>query len=190
VREGARLVDAASCRRCHTIGGKGNRLATNLDGVVARREQPELAAAITAPAESMPTFGFDRGQTESIVAFLLNVARPDAPDDGYRVHFARAPARPSTVFEQRCGGCHRLLGPSGPRGTGDQGPNLSGLFTPFYPPTATGDRPWSASALAEWVGNPRALRATTTMPPVSLTAGELREVTEELGGGALPAGPS
>ena len=37
-RDGQRLVETLACRRCHTIGGKGNHLATSLDAVVWRRE--------------------------------------------------------------------------------------------------------------------------------------------------------
>jgi len=52
VAEGERLVETLACRRCHTIGREGNRLATDLDGVVWQREQAALVASITAPAYS------------------------------------------------------------------------------------------------------------------------------------------
>jgi hypothetical protein len=67
-------------------------------------------------------------------------------------------------------------------GTGNAGPNLSGLFTPFYPPTALNERPWTEKALADWLRNPRASRAHATMPPVALGDDDLRKVTAELGG--------
>ena len=62
VSEGRRMVDAAACRRCHTIGGQGNALATNLDRVVWEREQSGLMTSITRPVENMPAFGFDDDQ--------------------------------------------------------------------------------------------------------------------------------
>jgi mono/diheme cytochrome c family protein len=181
VREGRRLADTLACRRCHTIGGKGNRLATSLDAVVWKREQTELVTSIREPVENMPRFGLDERQAEAIVAFLLSSGSAEAPQDTYRVRFTRGSSVTSTVFEKQCGGCHRFLGPRGPVGTGTAGPNLSGLFTPFYPSTAPGHRPWTEKALADWLRNPRASRPATTMPPVALKEEELREVVAELG---------
>jgi mono/diheme cytochrome c family protein len=182
VREGGRLVETLACRRCHTTSGKGNRLAANLDAIAWRREQAELVRSIREPVENMPTFGLDEGQAEAIVAFLLRSGSAEEPQDTYRVHFSRRASARETVFERNCGGCHRFLGPSGPTGTGAAGPNLSGLFTPFYPRTASGDRPWTERSLADWLRNPRASRPQATMPPVALSEDDLRRVVSELGG--------
>jgi mono/diheme cytochrome c family protein len=181
-RDGQRLVEILACRRCHTISGKGNHLATSLDAVAWKREQAQLVGSIREPVENMPKFGLDGAQAQAIVAFLLRSGSLDPPQDTYRVHFTRRGSALPTVFEKQCGGCHRFLGPAGPVGTGTTGPNLSGLFTPFYPPTAPGKRAWTAKALAEWLGNPRASRPVTTMPPVALGKDELQQVTAELGG--------
>ena len=181
VTEGERLVERAACRRCHTVGGEGNRLAADLDRVAWRRSQAELLASIQEPVENMPRFGFDRSQAEALVAFLLSRADRHAPLLAYRVTFSGAGQGGRGVFEEKCGGCHRLLGASGPLGHGSAGPNLSGLGTRFYPPTAPGDRAWTAEALAKWLANPRQLRPGTTMLPVALTAEELSEVTGQLG---------
>ena len=182
VTEGRKLVESAACRRCHTIGGQGNRLATNLDHVAWKREQRELMTSITEPVENMPSFDFDRGQAEALIAFLLSSGRPDASDAAYRVQFARDAARAPSTFEDKCGGCHRLLTPLGPQGFGRRGPNLSGLFTSFYPRTAPGERGWTEEALTEWVANPRALRPETIMPPVPLSGGELHRIIESVRG--------
>jgi len=199
LREGQRLVEALACRRCHAIGGEGNRLASDLDAVVWTREQAALEASIREPVENMPRFGLDRRQAESVVAYLLHAGSRDRAQDRYRVHFAREAAAggaaPESAFEKSCGGCHRILSSSGPRGTGSAGPNLSGLFTAFYPRTApdpaTAKSPttaaatggaWSERALGDWLRNPRAARPQTTMPPVRLTGEELQAVTRELGG--------
>ncbi len=187
VSEGRRLVEAAACRRCHTIGGEGNRLATNLDHVVWKREQPELMASITEPVENMPVFDFDRGQAEALIAFLLSSARPDASDEAYRVQFARDAARTPSTFEDKCGGCHRLLTSLGPQGFGRRGPNLSGLLTPFYPKTAPSERAWTEKVLTDWVANPRALRRETVMPPVPLSEADLQEVLASFRGSGTPA---
>jgi mono/diheme cytochrome c family protein len=188
VQQGKQLAERSACRRCHTIGGTGNRLATNLDRIVWKREQAELRASITTPVENMPAFHFDRAQADALIALLLRSGDPRQPQDAYRVRFTRAARARRTVFDERCGGCHRFLGALGPVGTGNMGPNLSGLFTAFYPKTASGDRPWSAQALRDWVQNPRATRSATTMPPVVLTEDDLQAVTDELAGPDQPPG--
>jgi cytochrome c2 len=188
VSEGRQLVDAAACRRCHTIGGVGNRLATNLDNVVWTREQRELMTSITEPVENMPMFAFDRGQAEALIAFLLNSARPNAAaEETYRVQFARDATRASSTFDDKCGGCHRRLTQLGPEGSGREGPNLSGLLTPFYPKTAPGGHAWSREALAAWIANPRAFRPGTLMPPVSVEEAEVQQIMDRAEGGVAPS---
>lgn len=190
VSEGRHLVDIASCRRCHTIGGKGNTLATNLDNVVWNREQKELMGSITEPVENMPVFGFDGGQTEALVAFLLSGAQLNPAEETYRVQFTREEVRAPSVFDEKCGGCHRRLTPLGPEGSRKDGPNLSGLLTDFYPGTAPGDRPWSRKALAAWIANPREFRPGTLMPPVSMNEDEINQVVDRAGEAGVSAPPS
>jgi cytochrome c2 len=192
--EGRRLVDALACRRCHAIAGTGNRLASDLDRVVWQREQEALVASIREPVEGMPPFGLDAARAESIVSFLLRSGDPRASEEAYRVRFeTRASAAggagaPTTVFERQCGPCHRVLTPAGLLGTGTAGPNLSGLFTAFYPKTApreakaaSTDGSWTGPALADWLRNPRAARPGTTMPPVALNESDLQRLLGELG---------
>ena len=179
VGEGRRLVESSACRRCHTIAGSGNRLATPLGGVLWKREQRALVASIATPAAYMPDFGFSPTQIEAVLAYLLQQATGTTADSAYRVQFSPTRASAST-FASKCGACHRALGAMGPLGDGAQGPNLSGLFTPFYPHTAPGNRPWSPERLGGWLANPRTARAATTMLPVPVTAEELPRVIAEL----------
>jgi mono/diheme cytochrome c family protein len=180
VQRGRMLVNQAACRRCHTIGGTGNTDAIVLDAVAWSRSQAHLAGALEQPVDGMPAFHFDRRQVEAVIAHLLEHRSP-APQETYRVRFTTSlPARRS-LFEEQCGGCHRRLGPSGGAGHGTAGPNLSGLWTPFYPPTAPGDQPWSPEALRRWLANPRATRPATTMPPVSLDDAQFASLLDETG---------
>jgi cytochrome c2 len=82
-----------------------------------------------------------------------------------------------------------VLGASGPLGSGDAGPNLSGLFTPSYPRTARGEAAWTEAALADWLANPRGVRPWTTMPPVRLEEAERRRIAGELGWPEAPPPP-
>jgi len=190
VKEGRALVEAAACRRCHIIGGAGTGLAVNLDGVAWNREQADLVASIQKPVENMPAFGFDRPQAEALIAFLLNSAPRNATEETYRVQFARDPSRTPATFDQKCGGCHRLLTPLGPLGRSQDGPNLSGLLTEFYPMTAALGHAWSEKTLREWVANPRSLRRATIMPPVALTSAEFDQVMDSLGASGNAEGPA
>jgi cytochrome c2 len=184
VAEGRRLVDHLACRRCHTIAGKGNRLAAVLDDVAGMREQAALLSSLTRPVEAMPDFRLDEEQAEAIAAFLLHSAAFGRPEEAYRVHFVRATEGARGGFEEHCGGCHRRLGPGGPAGRGRVGPDLSGLFTAFYPHTAEGETAWTPAALDDWLTNPRAVRAHTTMPPVRLDDTARGRVVADLLGGA------
>jgi cytochrome c2 len=186
--EGRGRVERLACRRCHTLDGSGNRLATNLDRIAWKRDQGELARSIGKPVENMPRFGLDRGQTEAVIAYLLRSADPKLGAATYRVRFSKREAARDSVFETRCGGCHRALGAASPLGRGSAGPNLSGIFTTFYPPTAPGGRPWTPATLERWLENPRALRPGTAMRPVRLEARDFRILVEELGGEELRPG--
>lgn len=171
VAEGRASVDTLGCRRCHTIGKTGNRLATSLDQVVWKREQSALIGSIATPVENMPKFGMTYFQIEKVVAFLLHSSDPAVAEATYRVRFAHRDAIGS-AFEKQCGGCHKALLGTGPAGHGSAGPNLSGLLTLHYPPTAPGRKPWTATRLREWLRNPRAIRPGTTMRPVRLDDAE------------------
>jgi cytochrome c2 len=51
---------------------------------------------------------------------------------------------------------------------GTVGPNLSGLFSEFYPATAAGQKRWDPQALEKWLKNPRQSLPATQMRPVPL----------------------
>lgn len=178
VREGAACVERSACRRCHPIDGTGNRLATDLSAVVWTRSEAGLVASIDRPVESMPRFGFSRRQIEVVIAYLLSTRRAAQPQQSYRVRFAEAGAHVPSAFDDRCGGCHRVLTPAGAGGSGAAGPNLSGLFSTFYPATAPGGRPWTPEALRAWLRNPRAIRQATTMPPPGARDDEVARIIE------------
>ncbi|MHB9020171.1 MAG: selenite/tellurite reduction operon c-type cytochrome lipoprotein ExtS, partial [Minisyncoccota bacterium] len=109
VVEGGRLVAALACRRCHVIGGNGNRLATSLDQIGGKREQRSLARSIGEPVANMPSFGLDEPQAESVIAHLLHHADQTSTEAPYRVHFTRRTDDERSAFDERCGGCHRAL---------------------------------------------------------------------------------
>jgi cytochrome c1 len=181
VRAGAALVEQAACRRCHVIAGEGNGLATDLGAVVWSRSQQDLRGALDRPADSMPWFGFAPRQADRVIAYLLATRRPAAGRDAYRVRFLGAGTRPRSPAEQRCGPCHAALTPSGPLGRARDAPNLSGLFTPYYPATGPRGQRWTPDSVRAWIANPRAWRPGTTMPPVSVTDAEVAEIVRQLG---------
>lgn len=182
VTRGRALIALAACRRCHTIGAEGQKVAVALDRVAWSREPAALRASIREPVDNMPDFGFAPREADAVIAALLSLAPPAATTDpSYRVWFtAEAEAEPG-AFEKHCGGCHRLLTADGPLGVSTAGPNLSGLFSPFHPKTAAHDRAWTPAELRRWLDNPRAVRPATPMPRPTLQPSEVDEILTTLG---------
>lgn len=179
VREGRELVKALACRRCHVAGGAGNRWATSLDRVVWSREVGGLTRSIEEPVEFMPRFGMGPPQIQSVIAFLLHGAARGPGGAAYQVRFAARGGPPRSVFDERCGGCHRALLAAGPAGIASAGPNLSGLLSDEYPASAPGNEAWTPALLKRWLDNPRSLRPQTTMRPVRLEEDERRRLLQE-----------
>ena len=179
VREGERLIELYACRRCHGVAGRGNRLAVSLDLVPSRRSAGEIAAAIRLPAKGMPAFGLHEDGIASIVNALYHGARQKRETAGVplRVHFTAPAKRGEDLFSRRCGPCHRALTEQlGAVGTGDAGPNLSGLFSGHYLRTDNGDKGWTEKRLLLWVNNPRAVKPLARMRPVAFSPREIAEL--------------
>lgn len=183
VRRGEKISENGACRRCHASGGKGNRLATDLDRLARDVSPTDVAASIRKPALAMPDFRFTEDQIVSLVNAIYAASGKAAIPDGRTprvVHFTGT-APTEDVFQKKCGGCHRALTERlGVVGHGDIGPNLSGLFTVYYPATFRGDRPWNRKNLEEWMKNPRESRRNARMPPQRLTEEEIVSLVEIL----------
>ncbi len=193
LREGNRLLEQFACRRCHVSNGRGNRLAASLDSVTKLRPPEEIVTAISSPALGMPVFRTGEQQMVALVNALYGagvtakrgVERPQV------VFFQDRDKKASDLFTKKCGVCHRILSERlGLLGSSDSGPNLSGLFTPFYPKTARNQEGWNEKQLKQWLDNPRSIRTWTTMQPVRLTSEELRELFSILKVEALEGEPT
>lgn len=186
--QGESLVQRLGCRRCHVIGDRGNRLATGLDRVVAQRSSAELVASLKNPAAAMPDFRLDGERIDRVITALYAAAvwGSSSGEIPLSVHFRRDGSRGNDTFSVKCGPCHRALSSRlGAVGSGVIGPDLSGLFSPFYPVGFRGSEPWTVRRLATWLENPRSVRPWSLMRPVPLTAAEL-----ELLAGVLDVAPS
>ena len=197
VKRGGQLVETSGCRRCHVIGTKGNRLATNLDRVLGAASPQELFDAIKTPVLFMPGFCFKEKHIIEIVnAILAEAARtePEAGEIPIVIHFEDKKQAEESVFGRHCGSCHRALTTRfGGLGKGDIGPNLSGLFLEYYPKTHCDKEQWSSKPLKKWLENPRQVRRNAQMPPVELTSDEFSHLLEILGAGVstpMPKGPA
>lgn len=183
-REGNRLLEQYACRRCHVIGGKGNRLSVNLDHSAGRKSPEEMAASIRRPVQNMPDFRMGEAQETALVNALLSAASHQSVTSAKRpqvVHFDQASEAGQDVFSIKCGPCHRMLTVRlGGLGRGDAGPNLSGLLSPFYPKSFRNAEVWSAERLRRWLENPRAIRAGSRMQPVKLSETEIRDLLDVL----------
>jgi len=191
VQRGEKLVESFTCRRCHILAGKGNRLAGNLDRLALNNAPGKIRDAIHTPALFMPDFRCDERQLTDLVNAILAGAAKGRPATGETpqvVHFADPKRRTENIFEKKCGACHKLLTETrGALGKGDIGPNLSGLLTDFYPATLKYNARWHAAALKKWLKNPRKLRDVTPMQPVPLKKDEFDQLVATLNSHAVGA---
>lgn len=178
-------LNPLGCRRCHTIGNRGNPFATDLDQSAGKRSPDELADAIRSPVKAMPDFRLDEGSIDGVVTALLAASHrsyPNRKQAPLLVHFDTAAARKEDVFSRKCGGCHMALTRrSGVLGRSDAAPNLSGLFSPFYP----AKDPWNAARLEKWLQNPRKYKTSAAMQPVELSPAEQLELFRLIGQDAI-----
>lgn len=176
---GEKLLVTFACRRCHTTGGKGNRLASNLDRLPVNTTPQMIFEAIKSPALFMPDFRFDDQQlTDLVNAILSGAIKTERPttETPQVVHFESEKRQTNNAFEKLCGPCHKILTDAfGALGKGSIGPNLSGLFSEFYPANLKDNGRWTEASLKKWLENPRKLRPSSTMRPVLFEQGEFEE---------------
>ncbi len=178
-REQDDLMAQLACRRCHVSAGRGNRLATSLDEAAARKTAGELVLSIRHPVAAMPDFGLDEEQITTLVNAVFAGSSGRQPDKTapVKVHFNESGNKREDIFSKKCGSCHRILtGRLGALGTGDSGPNLSGLLSEYYPRTFRDREVWTYRNLVAWLKNPREIKAGARMQPVVLTEKELEEL--------------
>ncbi len=182
-REGEQLIEQLSCRRCHITTGRGNRLAVSLDTAAAHKTAAELALSIRRPVENMPNFVLN----EELITIVVNAIYAGSlkhktdVETPVQVHFTPSVSKEPDVFSVKCGRCHRVLSRRlGAVGTGTIGPNLSGLFSDYYPKTFKDGEAWTVRNLDVWLKNPRKIRPWSEMMPVTLTAAEMKELMEIL----------
>ncbi len=180
VERGKKLTETFVCRRCHRMAGKGNRLAADLDLLLAARTPEQLFASIKSPVLAMPDFHFDDRQIIDLVNAVLaggtggGVKGAETPQV---VHFEDGTQSRENLFVRKCGPCHRALTEKfGGLGMGDTAPNLSGLFSGFYPRIFRESEPWNPDRLKKWLENPRSVRAYSRMRPVRLTGVEFEQL--------------
>lgn len=176
VQAGLKLAEQTACRRCHTLGKTGNKLASNLDSLLWTTSPKMIRKALIDPALFMPHFHFADPDLDLLITAVLAggaQAGKTATDPPQIVHFNTTELQKQHVFTKQCGGCHKLLSKQdGGLGSGAVGPNLSGLLSNHYPASFEDNKKWGAEKLKRWLRNPRAIRPQTLMRPVTLTQDE------------------
>jgi cytochrome c2 len=155
-------------------------LASNLDTSFDKKMPEVLADAIKKPAAFMPDFYFQETDVTRLVNAILDASAVYASTSGELsqvIHFEADKEDSDNIFGRSCGACHRILTQRiGGIGTGDIGPNLSGLFSDFYFQNFKGRKSWDSNGLEKWLKNPRDIRPNAQMPPVHLKKKELRHL--------------
>jgi len=140
----------------------------------------EIVAAVKTPASGMPDFRLTEDQIVELVNALFAGSRKNIRSEAERplaVHFEAANKELKDVFSLKCGSCHRMLtNLQGLLGTGEIGPNLSGLLSEFYPATFGNNKRWTQDELRRWLKNPRQVRPLTVMRPVILDEKQMSEL--------------
>lgn len=178
-RDGEQRMDQLACRRCHVTAGRGNGLATSLDSAASRKTVEELVRSIRQPVAAMPQFGLDVERIALLINMILAGSQGHETDTTApaKVHFNDSGNKSEDIFSKKCGSCHRTLTERmGALGAGDIGPNLSGLFSQYYPKTFKNGEVWNARNLRAWLKNPREIRDWARMQPVVLTEKEMKEL--------------
>jgi len=183
VQRGTVLLKQLGCRRCHLVGGEGQKLASDLDHLAPRVTPVVMEDAILKPALAMPLFPLTDGDRAALVNALL-AARLKAPpvveQQPRTVHFAPTDSTTPPVFVRQCGGCHQQLSALlGALGQGRTAPNLSGLLSPFYPRPLRENEPFNLDNLKRWLDNPRQFRPLALMPPRPLSAEDWQILQQE-----------
>lgn len=184
VARGRALIDGLACRRCHLYEKRGNLLAADLGRPVRDVAPQAIFDSIRSPVPFMPNFHLDDMQTAALVnAILAGAAAADGkvPETPQVVHFEDERLRAENIFVEHCGSCHSALSVRfGGVGAGTVGPNLSGLFSRFYPNTYRDGGRWSPERLQKWLENPRNIRPAARMQPVRLAADEFEQLLSTL----------
>lgn len=186
VERGKKVIDRFGCRRCHVLGGRGNRLASDLDRSSLLSSPRRIADAIRTPAFHMPDFRFAEGGIADLVNALHAGARGAKPTGKEKeipdlVHFRPGGRPPGDPFTQRCGPCHKALTEAhGGLGSGVSGTNLSALFSVEFPRRPPRGSRWTPAALKLWVENPWRDASGALMPPVRLNEEEFEGIVRIL----------
>jgi cytochrome c2 len=159
-------------------------LASDLDTSFEKTLPEGLADAIKNPATFMPNFYFKETDVTRLVNAILNSSAfytPTSNEDIRVIHFEEDLKGSDNIFNDRCGSCHRMLTQQfGGLGQGDIGPNLSGIFSPFYFKNFKDGKSWNSDKLKQWLKNPRSTRVNARMSPIILKENELRNLTNIL----------
>ncbi len=82
VARGRQVFDQMKCTLCHSLDGKGGKLAVPLDDVGSKRSAASLRKLLADPQAEfpnsrvkMPVFRFEEGEREALVAFLLTLRK-------------------------------------------------------------------------------------------------------------------
>ncbi len=176
VKRGRELLERLSCRRCHVYAEKVNRLANSLDVTGVMGKARDIHGSIKNPVLFMPDFHLSDTQIALLVNAILATDKSAKRPGGEApivVHFQDSKKMRKNLFTENCGTCHKILSEqSGGLGSGDVAPNLSGLFSGFYPRTYLETEAWEPEKLKKWLDNPRDVRKNATMQPVRLPPGD------------------
>lgn len=180
VAAGKQAWQAKNCNDCHTILGIGGYYAPDLTKVIDRRGPAWLTSWLTNPQAvntlaQMPNQNLTGAEVQNLVAFFVWVGKINTngwpPKPVTNLGGAGGPSGEALFQQKGCLACHMVNG-TGAKGPG---PDLSHIATQPYDGLDN-----SAAFLAKWLADPQAQKASTTMPNLGLSQGDINTLVQYL----------
>lgn len=195
---GRKLFRESRCISCHTVGGRGNGSAPELEGVGSKLDRRWTIAYLTdphafQPETEMPRYVFADDELLDLTQYMeeefTDPAAPE-PEGNYRPAQRDVERGEELYRRYGCGGCHRLAG----EGAARTGPELDGIGAKAVELLDFGDREDLPRLLPAWlaakVAEPRSFREGLKMPVFGFDRGEVQALVTALlsyTGETLPA---
>jgi mono/diheme cytochrome c family protein len=186
---GMQIFRASRCVSCHTIGGRGNGSAPELEAVGSKVNRPWLVAYLEdphafQPRTRMPAYRFDRQDLLDLSQYMIgDLIDPsfEASEEPYRASRKAVLAGERIYRQYGCTGCHRIEGRDDPP---QVAPVLTGIGEKPVGLLDFGGRDDLPRSLPDWlaakVTDPRSFREGLRMPRFGLEPEQVEAVVTAL----------
>jgi len=178
-KDSVNLINQLGCRRCHIVGKNGNRKGNNLNNIMIKKTIKNIRDSILNPSDYMPNFNLSEENIVLLINGLLLESEKGDYKGGKNFFYIKRDLK-ENLFNKKCGKCHKLISDkTGPIGKGDIAPNLSSIFSQYYPKTKN-LKLNTPEELIKFLKNPRYHNRSNIMPVVEIKKKEAEEIIKLL----------